>query len=110
MHETNKTIGKIPPPSNGGGPAQFNPGDTVKVYYKIREGGKSRIQPFEGVVLGRRGRGISKTFTVRRLAVDGIGVERIMPLHSPNITKLEIVKKGRTRRAKLYYLRSRIGS
>lgn len=89
--------------------AEFNPGDTVKVYYKIREGEKSRIQPYEGVVLGRRGRGFSQTFLVRKMGADGVGVERIFPLFSPNLTKLEVVKKGRSRRAKLYYLRRRVG-
>lgn len=83
----------------------FHPGDTVKVSYKVREGEKTRIQPYEGVVLGRRGRGVSQTFVVRRMGADGVGVERIFPLFSPNITKLEVVKKGRVRRAKLYYLR-----
>jgi large subunit ribosomal protein L19 len=83
----------------------FNPGDTVRVSYRIREGGKTRVQPYEGVVLGRRGRGVSQTLTVRRVSVDGIGVERIFPLFSPNLTKLEVLKKGRVRRAKLYYLR-----
>lgn len=88
---------------------QFSPGDTIKVYYKIREGEKSRIQPYEGVVLGRRGRGFSQTFVVRRVGVDGVGMERIFPLFSPNLTKLEVVKEGRSRRAKLYYLRHRAG-
>lgn len=87
----------------------FGPGDTVKVYYKIIEGGKTRVQPYEGVVLGRRGRGISRTFTVRRIGADGVGVERIFPLFSPNIAKLEVLKKGHARRAKLYYLRRRVG-
>ena len=87
----------------------FRAGDTVRVYYKIREGEKERIQPFEGIVIAKRGAGDSKTFTVRRIAADGIGVERIFPLNSPWIEKLEVVKKGRARRAKLYYLRERKG-
>lgn len=87
----------------------FNPGDTVRVHYKISEGDKTRIQPFEGVVLARKGRGIGKTFTVRKLGADGIGLERIFPLFSPNMIKLEVVKAGKVRRAKLYYLRDRVG-
>lgn len=87
----------------------FNPGDTVKVHYKIVEGGKSRIQPFEGIVISKKGVGVSKTFTVRRIGADSIGVERIFPLFSPNIDKIEVVSYGKVRRAKLYYLRNRIG-
>ncbi len=87
----------------------FNPGDTIRVNYKIIEGEKTRIQPFEGVVLGLRGRGISQSFLVRKIGVDGIGVERIFPLFSPNIIKIEIIKSGKSRRAKLYYLRKRVG-
>lgn len=87
----------------------FKPGDTIRVNYKIVEGEKTRIQPFEGVVLSLRGRGVSQSFLVRKLGVDGIGVERIFPLYSPNIVKIEVVKSGRSRRAKLYYLRKRVG-
>jgi len=87
----------------------FRAGDTVRVYYKIREGDKERVQPFEGIVIAKRGAGVSKTFTVRKIAADGIGVERIFPLNSPWIEKLEVVKRGRARRAKLYYLRERKG-
>lgn len=83
----------------------FRPGDTLKVSYKIKEEDKERIQPFEGVVIAQKGAGISKTITVRKNASLGIGVERIFPLNSPNITKIEVVKKGRVRRAKLNYLR-----
>ncbi|MBZ9578303.1 50S ribosomal protein L19 [Patescibacteria group bacterium] len=80
-------------------------GDTVKVYQKIREKGKERIQVFEGVVLARKhGKGIGATITVRKI-ISGIGVERIFPLHSPTIEKIEITKRGKVRRAKLYYLR-----
>lgn len=87
----------------------FKPGDTVRVHYKIIEGGKTRIQPFEGVVLSIRGRGISRSFLVRKLSADGSGVERIFPLFSPNIDKLDVVKSGKVKRAKLYYLRKRVG-
>lgn len=87
----------------------FRPGDTVNVHYKVKEGGKVRIQPFSGVVLARRGRGESKTFIVRRVSAGGYGVERIFPIYSPNIAKIEILKRGKVRRAKLYYLRQRVG-
>jgi large subunit ribosomal protein L19 len=87
----------------------FNAGDTVKVHYKIIEGGKSRVQPFEGIVISKKGTGVSKTFTVRRIGADNIGVERIFPLYSPNIDKIEVVSYGKVRRAKLYYLRERVG-
>jgi len=87
----------------------FRAGDTVRVDYKIKEGEKERIQPFEGVVIARKGAGVGKTFTVRRIASGEIGVERIFPLNSPKIEKLEVIKKGKPRRAKLYYLRERKG-
>ena len=83
-------------------------GDTVKVHVKIREGDKERIQVFEGTVIARKGSGISETFTVRRLSY-GVGVERVFPLHSPNVAKVEVVRHGRVRRSKLYYLRDRVG-
>jgi large subunit ribosomal protein L19 len=82
----------------------FDPGDTVRVLYRVREGDKERIQAFEGVCLGRRGSGMGETFTVRKIS-SGIGVERVLPLHSPFIKKIEVVRRGRVRRAKLYYLR-----
>jgi large subunit ribosomal protein L19 len=88
---------------------EFRSGDTVRVDYKIKEGDKERIQPFEGVVIARKGAGEGKTFTVRRIASGEIGVERIFPLNSPWIEGLKVVKKGRARRAKLYYLRERKG-
>ncbi len=87
----------------------FRAGDTVRVDYKIKEGDKERIQPFEGIVIARQGAGAGKTFTVRRIAAAGVGVERIFPLNSPKIEKLEVVKRGRARRAKLFYLRERKG-
>ena len=87
----------------------FRAGDTVRVDYKIKEGDKERVQPFEGIVIARKGAGEGKTFTVRKIASGGIGVERIFPLGSPWIEGLEVVKKGKPRRAKLYYLRGRKG-
>ena|SRR5512138_2622533 len=83
----------------------FAPGDTVNVHVRVIEGDKERIQQFQGVVIGRHGAGMSATFTVRKIS-DGIGVERIFPLHSPRIAKIDKVKEGSVRRAKLYYLRS----
>lgn len=82
----------------------FAPGDTVNVHVRVIEGDKERIQQFQGVVIGRRGAGMNATFTVRKIS-DGIGVERIFPLHSPRIAKIDRVKEGSVRRAKLYYLR-----
>ncbi len=87
---------------------QFNVGDTVKVFVKVVEGAKERLQGFEGVVIAKRHGGISETFTVRRLSF-GIGVERTFPIHSPKIDRIEVIKKGKVRRAKLYYLRGRTG-
>ncbi len=83
-------------------------GDTVNVSVKIREGDKERIQAFEGTVIARKGSGVAETFTVRRLSY-GVGVERVFPIHSPNVANVTIVRKGRVRRAKLYYLRGRVG-
>jgi large subunit ribosomal protein L19 len=87
---------------------EFNVGDTITVHNIIREGEKSRIQKFKGVVIARKGSGTRETFTIRKIS-DGIGVEKIFPIHSPNIDKIEIEKRGSIRRAKLYYLRKRIG-
>lgn len=86
----------------------FRPGDTVKVHVKIVEGSRERIQIFEGVVIKRKGDGLRETFTVRRVT-NGVGVERTFPLHTPRIDKIEIVRKGIVRRAKLYYLRKLSG-
>jgi len=83
---------------------EFRPGDTVRVHVKVVEGGRERIQLFEGVVIKRRGGGMRETFTVRRISY-GVGVERTFPLHSPRIDKIEIVRKGKVRRARLFYLR-----
>ena len=83
-------------------------GDTVRVYNKIKEGNRERIQLFEGTVIGKHGGGISEPFTVRRVSY-GVGVEKTFPIHSPNVEKVEIVRVGKIRRAKLYYLRGRVG-
>lgn len=82
----------------------FNPGDTIRVSVRVREGEKERIQVFEGVCIGRRGGGMRESFTVRKIS-SGVGVERIFPLHSPFIDGVELIRRGRVRRAKLYYLR-----
>jgi len=87
---------------------RFRPGDTVRVHVKIKEGDKYRIQVFEGVVIAQKNNRISSTFTVRKVSF-GYGIERIFPLHSPIIEKLEVVKSGKVRRARLYYLRGRRG-
>jgi len=87
---------------------QFSVGDTVKVYVKVIEGEKERTQPFEGLVISRKGSGIKETFMVRKISF-GIGVERIFPVHSPVIAKIEVLKKGDVRRAKLYYIREKKG-
>ena len=86
----------------------FAPGDTVKVHVKVVEGNRERVQVFQGVVIGRKGEGARETFTVRKLSF-GVGVERIFPLHSPIIDKIELATRGDVRRAKLYYLRDRVG-
>src|SRR5512134_1209896 len=90
------------------GAPDFAPGDSVRVHVKVREGEKERIQVFAGVVIARRGGGVRETFTVRKIS-SGIGVERVFPLHSPVIDKIEVDRKGAVRRAKLYYLRERKG-
>ena len=88
--------------------APFNVGDTVKVHYRITEGNRERIQVFQGDVIRMAGAGARETFTVRKISF-GVGVERTFPLHSPKIAKLEVVRHGRVRRAKLYYLRDKVG-
>ncbi|MBU0672439.1 MAG: 50S ribosomal protein L19 [Candidatus Margulisbacteria bacterium] len=87
----------------------FKVGDTIKVFSKIIEGGKERSQGFEGIVIKRQGGGVGETFTVRKI-VQGIGVERTFPLHSPKVEKISVLRSGKVRRAKLYYLRKRVGS
>ena len=84
---------------------EFGPGDTVKVHVKVREGDKERIQIFEGVVIGRRGGGVRESFTVRKVSY-GIGVERVFPVHSPGLNRIEVIRHGKVRRAKLYFLRA----
>lgn len=86
----------------------FNIGDTVRVHNRIKEGTRERIQMYEGTVIARHGGCISETFTVRRVAY-GCGVEKTFPLHSPNVAKVEVIRKGKVRRAKLYYIRERVG-
>lgn len=86
----------------------FRAGDTVRVHIKVAEGGRDRLQAFEGVVIGRRGGGLREAFTVRRIS-HGVGVERTFPVHSPRVEKIEILRPGRVRRAKLYYLREKVG-
>ncbi len=87
---------------------QFSVGDTIRVDVNIREGDRERIQQFEGTVIARKGSGVSETFTVRRVSY-GVGVERVFPLHSPNVKAIQVIRLGRVRRAKLYYLRDRVG-
>ncbi|MBP3332748.1 MAG: 50S ribosomal protein L19 [Clostridia bacterium] len=87
---------------------ELNIGDTVRVHNKIKEGNKERIQMFEGTIIAKRGGGISATFTVRRVSY-GIGVEKTFPIHSPNVEKVDVIRSGKVRRAKLYYLRDRAG-
>lgn len=86
----------------------FRPGDTVRVYVKVVEGDKERLQPYEGVVIARKGSGVRETFMVRKISF-GIGVERIFPVHSPSLDKIEVIKRGDVNRAKLYYLRDKKG-
>jgi len=87
---------------------EFGPGDTLKVHVKVVEGDRERIQVFEGVCIKRAGGGLTETFTVRKIS-QGVGVERTFPVHSPRIDRIEVVRKGRVRRARLFYLRDRIG-
>jgi large subunit ribosomal protein L19 len=86
----------------------FQIGDFIKVHVKVKEGNRERLQVFEGTVIGKKGAGLKETFSVRRISY-GVGVERIFPVHSPKIDHIEIVRKGKVRRAKLYYLRDRVG-
>ncbi|MBC8535609.1 50S ribosomal protein L19 [Feifania hominis] len=87
---------------------QLNVGDNVKVYIKVTEGTRERTQMFEGTIISKKGGGISESFTVRRISY-GVGVEKTFPVHSPNIQRIEVSRKGKVRRAKLYYLRDRVG-
>ena len=83
---------------------EFSPGDTIRVMVRVREGDKERLQAFEGLCMGRRGGGINETFRVRKISA-GVGVERVFPLHSPSLSAIEVIRKGKVRRAKLYYIR-----
>ena len=87
---------------------ELNVGDTIRIHNKIKEGNRERIQLFEGTIIAKNGGGISETFTVRRVA-SGVGVEKTFPVHSPNVEKVEVIRRGKVRRAKLYYLRDRVG-
>jgi large subunit ribosomal protein L19 len=87
----------------------FRPGDTLRVNVRVKEGDKERLQAFEGVCIARRGSGVSETFTVRKIS-NGVGVERIFPVHSPMLGEIAVVRRGRVRRAKLYYLRNALGA
>lgn len=87
---------------------EFNVGDTVRVYVKVVEGTRERLQAFEGIVIQKRHGGIRETFTVRRISY-GVGVERVFPVHSPKVDRIEVIRRGNVRRAKLYYLRDRVG-
>ena len=104
----NEIIRKIEQAELKSGITEFNVGDTIRVYAKIKEGNRERIQMFEGTVLKRQGGGARETFTVRKTS-NGIGVERTWPLHSPSVDKIEVVRRGKVRRAKLNYLRQRTG-
>lgn len=86
----------------------FTPGDTVRVHIRVTEGGRERVQAFEGTVISRRGAGANEMFTVRRIS-HGIGVERVFPVHSPRVEKIDVVRRGKVRRAKLYFLRGKVG-
>lgn len=89
---------------------EINPGDTVKVYQKVREGGKERLQAFEGLVIKTKGgKGVGANFTVRKISFGGVGVERTFPMHSPLVSKIKVLKRSKVRRAKLYYIRERFG-
>jgi large subunit ribosomal protein L19 len=87
----------------------FRPGDAVRVHVRVTEGNRSRVQVFEGDVIARKGGGVQETFTVRKISFNAVGVERTFPVHSPVIDKIEVIRRGKVRRAKLYYLRDRVG-
>lgn len=88
---------------------EFAPGDTVKVQVKVKEGNRERLQAYEGVCIGRSGKGLNESFTVRKLSFGGVGVERVFPIYSPLVDEIIVVRRGKVRRAKLYYLRGRTG-
>jgi large subunit ribosomal protein L19 len=101
-------IAEAPDRKTGNDVPQFEIGDTVVVHVRIKEGNKERLQPFNGTVIGRQGEGVTETFTVRRI-VENEGVERVFPINSPTVAKVEVVRHGVTNRAKLYFLRDRVG-
>lgn len=105
---TKQILSAVANPYHKQGIPAFRPGDTVRVYVKVVEGESERIQPFEGIVIKKRGGGLSETFTVRKTSF-GVGIERTFPIHSPRIDKIELIKSGKVRRAKLYYLRELSG-
>ena len=107
-HKMNEIIRKIEAEQLKAEVPAFNVGDTVKVYGKIKEGNRERIQVFEGTVIKKQGGSTRETFTVRKLS-NGVGVEKTWPLHSPNVERVEVVRRGKVRRAKLNYLRGRVG-
>jgi len=89
--------------------APFRIGDTIRVHQKIKEGNKERIQKFDGIVIQKRGSGIGKTYTVRKIGANGVGVEKIFPFNTPSVEKIEVLKMGKVRRAKIYYIRNIVG-
>ena len=101
-------VGSVVPLKENPQVQEFHPGDTVRVVFRVREGDRERLQPFQGVVIRKRGGGPSATFTVRRVSM-GVGIERIFPLHSPNLVSVEVLRRGDVRRARLYYQRGRFG-
>jgi large subunit ribosomal protein L19 len=103
-----KALAKIQAGSVKAEPASFRIGDTVRVHMKVKEGDKERVQVYSGTVIARKGRGATETFSVRRIS-QGVGVEKVFPLHSPNVVQVEVEASGRARRAKLYFLRERVG-
>ena len=105
---TNKIISQIEAEQMGKELPDFGPGDTVVVQVKVKEGNRERLQAFEGVCIGRRNRGLNSAFTVRKISY-GEGVERVFPVHTPRIAKIEVTSRGKVRRAKLHYLRGRVG-
>ena len=104
----NEIIKKIEEAQLRDGVCEFRVGDTIRVHAKIKEGNRERVQVFEGTVLKKQGGGVRETFTVRKTS-NGVGVEKTFPVHSPNVAKFEVVRSGKVRRAKLYYLRGRVG-
>ena len=103
-----KLLKKIEEGSDCNNHPTFSVGDTLRISARVREGDKTRLQMFEGIVIARKGSGVSETFTVRKIS-HGVGVERVFPINSPRVEKIDIIRKGKVRRSKLYYLRDRVG-